>query len=88
MNVDLFVPLVILLPLLGAVLLHFVGRRIGEPMAGWIATAAIGTSFVLGAASSIDFIRGTGTESGSCCGSGCRPSGRRSNCSGTRCRPS
>jgi NADH-quinone oxidoreductase subunit L len=60
MNVDLFVPLVILLPLLGAVLLHFVGRRIGEPMAGWIATAAIGTSFVLAAASSIDFIRGTG----------------------------
>jgi NADH-quinone oxidoreductase subunit L len=59
MNVDVLVPLVIGAPLLGAVFLHFVGRRIGEPLAGWIATAAIGTSFVLGAIASVDFIRGS-----------------------------
>ena len=59
MSPEILVPLVILAPLLGAVFLHFVGRRIGEPISGWLATAAIGTSFVLGAISSIDFIRGT-----------------------------
>ena len=59
MNVDVLVPLVIAAPLLGAVFLHFVGRRIGEPLAGWLATAAIGTSFVLGAIASVDFIRGS-----------------------------
>ena len=41
-------PLVIALPLAGAVFLHFFGRRIGEPLAGWIATLAIGASFVVG----------------------------------------
>ncbi|MEX2654334.1 MAG: NADH-quinone oxidoreductase subunit L, partial [Acidimicrobiia bacterium] len=63
MTSEIFVPLVIVAPLLGAVFLHFLGRRIGEPLAGWIATAAIGTSFVLGAVSAIDFIRGTGEHS-------------------------
>jgi NADH-quinone oxidoreductase subunit L len=32
-------------PLLGAVVLVFVGRRIGEPKAGWLATGLIGLSF-------------------------------------------
>jgi NADH-quinone oxidoreductase subunit L len=59
MSPEVLVPLVIAVPLLGAVFLHFLGRRIGEPLAGWIATGAIGTSFVLGAVSSVDFIRGT-----------------------------
>jgi NADH-quinone oxidoreductase subunit L len=59
MTVDLLVPLVILAPLAGAVFLHFVGRRLPEPLPGWIATAAIGTSFVIGAFASIDFLRGT-----------------------------
>ncbi len=40
--------LIILLPAVGTVLLHFLGRRIGEPWAGWIASSAIGGSFVLG----------------------------------------
>ena len=30
------------LPLLGAALLLFFGKRIGEPKAGWIATALLG----------------------------------------------
>jgi NADH-quinone oxidoreductase subunit L len=34
------------LPLLGAVVLLLFGKRIGEPFAGWIATALVGLSFV------------------------------------------
>ena len=34
------------LPLAGFALLVFAGRRIGEPGAGWIATAAVGGSFL------------------------------------------
>ena len=59
MSVDLLVPLIIGVPLLTAALLHFVGRRLGEPLAGWLATGAVGTSFALGAVSAVDFIRGT-----------------------------
>src|SRR5450755_1244085 len=33
-------------PAFGAVLLLLVGKRIGEPKAGWIGTALIGLSFV------------------------------------------
>ncbi|MEM7096498.1 MAG: NADH-quinone oxidoreductase subunit L [Actinomycetota bacterium] len=38
--------LVPLFPLLGFITLMFAGRRLGEPMAGWLATAAMGGSFV------------------------------------------
>ncbi len=38
--------LVPLLPLLGFITLLVAGRRLGEPMAGWLATAAIGGSFL------------------------------------------
>jgi NADH-quinone oxidoreductase subunit L len=34
------------LPLLGAVVLLFFGKRIGEPIAGWIATGLVGLSFI------------------------------------------
>jgi len=34
------------LPLLGAALLLFFGKRIGEPKAGWLATALLGLAFV------------------------------------------
>ena len=34
------------LPLLGFLLLVFGGRRLGEPAAGWLATALVGSSFV------------------------------------------
>jgi NADH-quinone oxidoreductase subunit L len=35
-----------LLPLIGAVVLLFFGRRIGEPRAGWLATGLLGLAFV------------------------------------------
>ena len=38
--------LVPLLPLTGAVVLLFAGKRIGEPKAGWLATAMMGLAFV------------------------------------------
>ncbi len=50
--------LVIALPALGAVFLHFFGRRIGEPFAGWIASAMIGSSFVIGLIAAVPFFRG------------------------------
>ncbi|MFZ4583643.1 MAG: NADH-quinone oxidoreductase subunit L [Acidimicrobiia bacterium] len=37
------------LPLLGATILFFFGKRIGEPLAGWIATLMTGLAFVWGA---------------------------------------
>ena len=50
--------LIIAFPLAGSILLHFLGRRIGDPLSGWIASAAIGASFVVAAAASIPFIQG------------------------------
>ena len=52
--------LVILFPLLGAVLLHFLGRRIGEPMAGLIASVTVGASFVYAVAAALPFVTGEG----------------------------
>ena len=53
--------LVIALPLAGAVFLHFFGRFIREPLSGWLASAAIGGSFVIAAVASIPFIQGSET---------------------------
>ncbi len=50
--------LIIVLPLAGAVVLHFLGRRIGEPLAGWLAAGAMGLSFVVAVVASGEFIRG------------------------------
>ncbi len=55
-----FIGLVILFPLLGAVLLHFLGRRIGEPVAGLIASVTVGASFVFALAAAIPFVTGEG----------------------------
>jgi NADH-quinone oxidoreductase subunit L len=52
--------LVIGLPLAGAILLHFAGRRIGDPRAGYLATAALGAAFVLAAVASVPFFTGDG----------------------------
>ena len=41
-----FVWLVLLAPLVGVVVLAAGGRRLGEPRAGWLGTAAVGASFV------------------------------------------
>jgi len=50
--------LLIALPLASAVFLHFVGRRIGEPRAGYLATLAVGGSFALGLGAALPFFRG------------------------------
>jgi len=54
--------LVIALPLAGALLLHAVGRRIGEPLSGWLASAAIAGSFGVSLIAAIPFIRGEAHE--------------------------
>ena len=53
--------LVPLLPLLGFITLMFFGRRLGEPVAGWLATAAMGGSFL---ASLVVFVGMLGLEGG------------------------
>ncbi len=49
-----------LLPLAGAAILLFFGRRIGDPMAGWLATMLLGLAFVLSAVASVPFFTGAG----------------------------
>ena len=56
-----FVYLVALFPLLGFVTLMIVGRRLGEPGAGYLATAAVGASFI---SAVITFIGLVGREHG------------------------
>jgi NADH-quinone oxidoreductase subunit L len=51
--------LIILLPAIGAVVLHFIGRRIGEPIAGWVASSMIGLSFLIGLIAAIPLFQGT-----------------------------
>ncbi|MEX1037660.1 MAG: NADH-quinone oxidoreductase subunit L [Acidimicrobiia bacterium] len=53
-----FIWLIIALPLLAAVVLHFVGRFLGEPLSGWLASAAIGASFVFALVAALPFIDG------------------------------
>ena len=47
--------LVIALPLAGAVFLHFLGRRIGEPRAGYVASLAVAGSFAIALGASLPF---------------------------------
>jgi NADH-quinone oxidoreductase subunit L len=44
------------LPLTGFVILLFLGRRIGNPLAGWLATAMIGGSFIIAVATFFDLL--------------------------------
>ena len=53
-----FIWLIIALPLAGAVFLHFFGRFLKEPLAGVLATGAIGGAFVVAAISAVPFIQG------------------------------
>ena len=50
-----FLWIIIALPLVGAVVNHFVGRRLGEPRSGYLAVAAIGGAFVYAAVAARDF---------------------------------
>jgi len=50
--------LVIALPLAGAVFLHFFGRRVKEPLSGWLASLAIAGAFVIALIAAIPFFEG------------------------------
>ena len=50
--------LIIALPLASALGLHFFGRFLKEPLAGWVASAAIAGSFGIALAAAIPFIQG------------------------------
>ncbi|MCZ7532038.1 MAG: NADH-quinone oxidoreductase subunit L [Acidimicrobiia bacterium] len=52
--------LVIAIPLAMATINILIGRRLGEPLSGILATVAVGVSFVLAAIPAVDFIAGTG----------------------------
>jgi NADH-quinone oxidoreductase subunit L len=53
-----FIWFIIALPMAGAVFLHFFGRYLKEPLAGWLASAAIAGSFGVAVAAAIPFIQG------------------------------
>ena len=55
---DTLVTLVVVTPLAGFVALLLFGRRIGEPVAGYLASATVGLSFVLAAFAAADFFSG------------------------------
>ena len=48
--------LILLLPLAGFLLLLLFGRRLGEPGAGWLATAAVGGSFIAAVATFVQVL--------------------------------
>jgi len=50
--------LVIALPMAGFVALLFVGKRVGEPVAGYIATATVAASFLIALIAAADFFTG------------------------------
>jgi len=44
------------LPLAGFVFLVFFGKRLGEPLAGWLATAAVGSAFLVSVAAFVELL--------------------------------
>ena len=56
---DVLIVLIVALPLAGFLGLLFFGSRVGEPGAGYIASATVGVSFVLAAISAVDFFQGS-----------------------------
>ncbi len=51
--------LLIALPAVGAAVLVFLGRRLGEPGAGWLATVTVAASFAFAVVSGVGFVGGT-----------------------------
>jgi NADH-quinone oxidoreductase subunit L len=51
---------IIALPLTGSVLLHFFGRRMGRPAAGWLASLTVAAAFVYAVVAALPFLDGTG----------------------------
>ncbi len=58
--IEILVSLTVLLPLGGTVVLMAFGKRIGEPLAGWIGTGTVALAFVGAAVAAVDFLGGTG----------------------------
>jgi NADH-quinone oxidoreductase subunit L len=56
--VTAFLWLIIALPLAGAVVLHFFGRYLKASQGGWLASVAVGGSFVLAAVAALPFVEG------------------------------
>ena len=50
--------LIIALPMAGAIFLHFFGKYLKEALSGWLASAAIGGSFVVAAVAAWPFVEG------------------------------
>ncbi|HAX82486.1 MAG TPA: NADH-quinone oxidoreductase subunit L, partial [Actinobacteria bacterium] len=57
---ELLVSLAVLLPLGGAVLMVFLGRRLGEPWAGYLGTLTVVAAFAGAVVAAADFFAGTG----------------------------
>jgi NADH-quinone oxidoreductase subunit L len=57
---ELLVSLAVLLPLGGAVLMVFFGKRLGEPWAGYLGTVTVAVAFGGAAVAAADFFAGTG----------------------------
>ena len=55
-----FIWLVVALPAAGAVFLHFLGKRVGEPASGWIASLLMSGAFVYALLAAVPFFQGTG----------------------------
>jgi NADH-quinone oxidoreductase subunit L len=53
------VPVLIVLPLIGAATFIVFGKRIGEPWSGWVASALVGIGFLIAAGLTVPFIFGT-----------------------------
>ena len=56
--------LTIAFPLAGAVFLAFAGRRLGEPVAGWVGTVTVAASFLVAVPAALDFFSGGGAAAG------------------------
>jgi len=57
---ELLVSLAVLLPLSGAMLMVFFGKRLGEPWAGYLGTLTVAAAFGGAAVAAADFFAGTG----------------------------
>lgn len=55
-------PLVIVFPLVGVVILHFLGRRMGDPWAGWFAALMIASSATTAGLVAVPFFTGEAQE--------------------------
>ena len=50
--------ILVVLPLVGAAINLFLGKRLGEPLAGWIAFVVVAIDFIIGMAAGVGFITG------------------------------